>query len=94
MKFKIVFPTEKAALARHAKIHSEIRFPCEYCEKSCVTKTALRDHLQTHGVIPRTKVCSFPNCGRAFYKKSDVTRHEKEVHLGLRKKKNTQLKLE
>lgn len=75
-------------MARHAKVHSDTKFPCDYCDKLWTTKKALKDHLQVHGVVPKTQVCSFPNCGRTFYKKSDVNRHEREVHLGLRKKKN------
>lgn len=82
------------ALHKHLKLHIGGTSDCPYCEKKFTENQALKAHLQVHGMVDRDQICPFDGCGKAFYRKSDVNRHHKEVHLGMRKQKIKKLETE
>jgi len=63
-------------LKAHTKrTHSEISYPCSFCEKSFQYKTSLKKHINhSHGQL-QAGICSF--CDKPV---EDLSRHFREVH--------------
>lgn len=69
--------------------HNRIAHPpkCIYCEHVFSTQRELRQHVEiVHSGQDvderRTHICSYPNCGRGFTKKSNLNVHIRTVHGG------------
>ena len=65
------------SLRRHKYSHKEKNFQCSMCQESFNFNSELKTHLIQHQ--RRAKhLCAFPNCGKLFKNKPDLTRHTKE----------------
>ena len=78
----------KGRFSRHMKQKhldaKERKFKCEYCSKSFVDNTRLKDHVNIHtGEKPHK--CKF--CNVAFANFSNKAAHERSHHLGVKRKK-------
>lgn len=77
------------AYRKHVKFHTGDTYNCEHCGKAFAEQKALRVHMQVHGLVERTHSCTYEGCSKAFYQKSDLQRHTREVHMKLRKSKSS-----
>ena len=65
------------SLRRHEYSHKEKKFQCSRCHENFNFNSELKTHLIQHQ--RRAKhLCAFPNCGKLFKNKPDLTRHAKE----------------
>ena len=65
------------SLRRHEYSHKEKKFHCSLCQEGFNFNSELKTHLIQHQ--RRAKhLCAFPNCGKLFKNKSDLSRHAKE----------------
>ena len=65
------------SLRRHEYSHKEKNFQCSMCQENFNFNSELKTHLIQHQ--RRAKhLCAFPNCGKLFENKPDLTRHAKE----------------
>ncbi|KAI9839118.1 MAG: hypothetical protein M1819_003111 [Sarea resinae] len=72
--------------------HTRIVHPpkCIHCDQACKTQRELRQHVDIHhsGIDVddrRTHICDYPDCGRGFTKKFNLTVHIRTVHGGERR---------
>ncbi|KAF9453541.1 hypothetical protein P691DRAFT_658371 [Macrolepiota fuliginosa MF-IS2] len=70
------------ALTIHKRVHNGVKpFKCSYCNRGFAESSNLSKHLRTHtGERPYT--CNEPNCGKAFARPDQLTRH-----MGVHRKK-------
>lgn len=81
---ELSFPTY-ALLQQH--IRAAHPPSCPHCPTTCSSAKELRRHLElTHGSISlderKTHHCEYPDCGRSFTKKGNLTVHIRTVHEG------------
>ncbi|KAL1377379.1 hypothetical protein pipiens_004181 [Culex pipiens pipiens] len=72
---------KKFDLFAHVKIHGKARFPCKQCDRTFARRTHLAEHMLSHKAEP-TFFCKL--CPAAFKNQTNLRRHEKNVHLGLK----------
>ena len=65
------------SLRRHEYSHKEKKFQCSMCQENFNFKSELKTHLIQHKQHAK-HLCAFPNCGKLFKNKPDLTRHAKE----------------
>ena len=65
------------SLRRHEYSHKEKKFQCSMCQESFNFNSELKTHLIQHQCRAR-HLCAFPNCGKLFKNKPDLSRHTKE----------------
>lgn len=76
------------SLNRHLRFHSGETYDCTECDRKFDRPHGLKIHMETHMTErERSFICPVKGCGKSFYRGSDVNRHHKEVHLGMRKPK-------
>jgi hypothetical protein len=52
---------------------------CEICGKLFKRSNNLKTHMQLHGADRIEHKCEYDDCGRGFYRKTDLVRHEQSV---------------
>lgn len=57
----------KTSLQTHKKLHFDEPQPCPHCDRVCLNKPALKEHIKVMHELSRTLICHL--CGRAFKKK-------------------------
>ncbi|XP_065088188.1 zinc finger protein 14-like [Ochlerotatus camptorhynchus] len=63
-------------------VHSKVRlFQCSLCPKSFTSRNVFQSHQMTH---TKEKPYQCRHCEKRYYKTSDRTMHENQVHLGIR----------
>ena len=65
------------SLRRHEYSHKERKFQCSMCQENFNFNSELKTHLIQHQHRAR-HLCAFPNCGKLFKNKPDLSRHTKE----------------
>ena len=65
------------SLRRHEYSHKEKKFQCSMCCESFNFNSELKTHLIQHQQCAK-HLFAFPNCGKLFKNKSDLSRHTKE----------------
>ena len=65
------------SLRRHGYSHKEKNFQCSMCHENFNFNSELKTHLIQHQRCAK-HLCAFPNCGKLFKNKPDLTRHAKE----------------
>lgn len=63
------------------------RFHCNECRKKFQRVYNLRSHMLKHEEAREKIQCLHPGCGKSFDRKTDLSRHERSVHLHLREHK-------
>ena len=62
---------------KHELYHKyEKEFTCKYCDKTCMFKSEMADHLRTH-TGKNMFICSIDGCEKAYASKRACTAHEK-----------------
>ncbi|XP_057669885.1 zinc finger protein OZF-like [Diorhabda carinulata] len=71
----------KKELLKHQKYHQGVKLhKCEICFKTFFERHHLTTHIRSHNG-ERPFVCGSPNCGKSFYDKQKLKRHQKSVHI-------------
>lgn len=74
----------KTKITRHLQRHIpkgfREKFPCAYCTFFTSRKDALKSHILTMHQEKREKVFLCNECGKKFFKKSQLNIHDKAVH--------------
>eukprot|EP00899_Mesostigma_viride_P004831 jgi/Mesvir1/14349/Mv09756-RA.1 len=70
--------TWRGAFVQRARLWSRHRIACTDCGMAFRTQSALREHAATHGL---EYVCPWPACGRTFFTRRGMRRHEKKNHV-------------
>ena len=65
------------SLRRHEYSHKDKKFQCSMCQESFNFNSELKTHLIQHQCHAK-HLCAFPNCGKLFKNKPDLSRHTKE----------------
>jgi uncharacterized Zn-finger protein len=63
------------------------RFYCNECDKRFQRVYNLRSHMLKHEVTREKIHCPQTGCNKSFDRKTDLSRHERSVHLHLREHK-------
>lgn len=61
-------------LSCHLKVHTELKFPCEFCQRIYPTLYRLKKH------VGRAHIPNVCECKKVFYDRSEFTKHNKEFH--------------
>ncbi|XP_044759904.1 zinc finger protein 58-like [Coccinella septempunctata] len=61
-------------LSCHLKVHTELKFPCEFCQRIYPTLYRLKKH------VGRAHIPNVCECKQVFYDRSEFTKHNKEFH--------------
>ncbi|CAB4014085.1 Zinc finger 341 [Paramuricea clavata] len=78
------FFTEKSLQRHREKVLHNL--PCDTCEKVCRDKHALTKHQESHLRV-KSHVCDWEACERGFRSASELAKHKKCVHLGIKEHK-------
>ena len=54
--------------------------PCDKCDSTFSSKSALANHLNTHLDMDERKLYKCDRCNKSFTSLAHVDRHEKEIH--------------
>jgi uncharacterized C2H2 Zn-finger protein len=74
-------PSQRSRKKRHLTDASEANFHCAQCGKLFSRVWNYNAHLDTHNPDrPRPHVCPEQDCGKAFVRRTDLTRHTQCVH--------------
>ncbi|KAL3274538.1 hypothetical protein HHI36_015920 [Cryptolaemus montrouzieri] len=68
-----VFKTEQL-LSCHLKVHTELKFPCEFCQRIYPSLYRLKKH------VGRAHIPNVCECKKVFYDRAEFTKHNKEFH--------------
>lgn len=75
------FYTEKTLERHRDKVQHNL--PCDTCGKLCRDKHALNKHQESHMRV-KSHVCDYDDCPRGFRTASELAKHKKCVHLGIK----------
>ena len=64
------------SLTRHEYEHKHKDLQCPKCDRTFTFESQVKAHMFSHRTKP-SFFCVDPNCGKAFFKESDLTRHSK-----------------
>ena len=64
------------SLSRHEYEHKHKDLKCLKCDHTFTFKSQVKAHMFSHQTNP-SFFCIHPNCGKAFFNESDLTRHSK-----------------
>ena len=64
------------SLSRHEYEHKHKDLQCPKCDRTFTFENQVKAHLFSHRTNP-SFICVHPNCGKAFFNESDLTRHSK-----------------
>ena len=78
------FYTEKSLQRHREKVLHNL--PCDKCDKVCRDKHALTKHQESHLRV-KSHVCDWEGCERGFRSASELVKHKKCVHLGIKEHK-------
>jgi hypothetical protein len=77
--------TSSAIVQRDRRNRGQIYRCCICADKDFAWRYSYEQHMLSHGgTRPRKNICQEPDCTTAFTRASDLKRHVREVHLGLR----------
>ncbi|KAL0104904.1 hypothetical protein PUN28_016507 [Cardiocondyla obscurior] len=69
-------------LRTHRKVNHVRQYKCESCAKVFLNKSRFKLHSKTHLENRQVLPCSYDNCNRVYYFKSNLTEHIRTKHLG------------
>ena len=64
------------SLTRHEYEHKHKDLQCPKCDRTFMFESQVKAHMFSHCTNP-SFFCVHPNCGKAFFNESDLTRHSK-----------------